>query len=288
MAGKLGTAQTTKYQIGTIEVRVGPVTKANGLKQEDSVGLLDDGTIEVTQESVDLLGGFPQFQADTAIISQASSLAATAREYSRKNIQMMLGEGVDAVQPKDSRTTLASSTDDYSLATAEDISGVDGVIAGDLLTIYPEGSPSEISIVKIDTITGTGITLKNETTGVTADDTPMLFDYQAIKDAGTTVHVIASRPVAIGSVQTTKYMSAMMLLQERGTGSPIGYMFWKAAVSAGLTMQSSATDFASFELALKFLEPAASEYEPDGSDLHHIAGIIADHPTGMFWNGGDS
>ena len=290
MAGKLGQAITPKYQIGVVEVRVGTLSQAMNLKQEHSVGLLDDGTIEVSQESTDLMGGFPQTPADTAIISQASSLTATAREYSRKNIELMLGEGTSDTQPGDVSSTMATNTDFYTLTTGTDMSAgtTDKVAVGDLLTIYPEGNPTDISIVQVKTIATTSIALADDTTDIaTAVDSPLLYNYQDYITAGTTVHIFKTLPVAIGNVQVTKYVSAMMILQERGTARPIGYNYWKAAVSTGLTMQSSASDFASFELALKFLEPAISEYEPLGSELHHISGIIRNNPTGLFWNGGD-
>jgi len=57
---KLGSAITPKFDIGTAEMRLGPLTKANLLQQSDSIGLIDDATYTVNQTSVDLLGGFPK------------------------------------------------------------------------------------------------------------------------------------------------------------------------------------------------------------------------------------
>ena len=94
MAIKLGSPRTTKFSIGTAELRIGPLLEAMKLKQENSIGLIDNATVEVSQESVDLTGGFPKVLVDTAVVSQESSITATLREYSRRNLQVMLGEGV--------------------------------------------------------------------------------------------------------------------------------------------------------------------------------------------------
>ena len=98
---KLGAPVTSKFPIGTAELRVGPLTKAGRLTQANSVGLVDQATVEVTQNSVDLKGGFPQLLIDTAIIDQEATISATLRESSRRNIKIMLGEGLDASAPTD-------------------------------------------------------------------------------------------------------------------------------------------------------------------------------------------
>ncbi|MCK5431167.1 MAG: hypothetical protein KAJ03_00410, partial [Gammaproteobacteria bacterium] len=99
---KLGSPSTQKYSIGTAEVRLGPQTSAMLLNQAShSIGVLDSVTVEVAQESVDLLGGFPQTILDTAIINQTASVTATFREYSRRNIRTVLGESLEGTAPTD-------------------------------------------------------------------------------------------------------------------------------------------------------------------------------------------
>ena len=116
MAIKLGSPRTTKFSIGTAELRIGPLSSAMKLKQENSVGLIDNATVEVSQESVDLTGGFPKVLVDTAVVSQESSITATLREFSRRNIQVLLGEGVVPIasEPADAATTVdtPASVDD--------------------------------------------------------------------------------------------------------------------------------------------------------------------------------
>ena len=73
---KLGSPQTTKFSIGTAELRVGVLEKALKLVQGNSVGLIDNATVEVTQESVDLNGGFPKVLVDTAVVSQEATITA--------------------------------------------------------------------------------------------------------------------------------------------------------------------------------------------------------------------
>jgi hypothetical protein len=270
----LGSPQTNKYKIGTAEVRIGPLADANKLTQAHSVGLLDNVTVDVTQNSVDLLGGFPKFLADTAVISQEASLTATLREYSRRNMQVLLGEGV-ATAPTDVASLVVDSVADA--ATAVDVSVGDGTLfaAGDIVVIYQGGVPEGVSVVKVASVATDTLTLET--------DTPVLQAYDGTQD---TIHIYLARQVAVGAITQTNYFACMVIESERATGRPIMWNFWKAAISSGLSAGSNADDFASTELSLKMLQPAATEYGA-GADLEHLAGIIPAHPTGMYIGGGD-
>lgn len=272
---KLGSPQTTKFSIGTAELRIGPMTDALRLTQGHSVGLIDNANVEVNQESVDLTGGFPQILVDTAVISQEASITATLREYSRRNMQVMMGEGVvaEGAEPVDAATTV----DGAAAIGAVVIPVTDETVfaTGDIIVVYSAASSEEVTVARVEDVA---------TPGEIALDanTPLLFAVVA------TDHVYKANQVAIGNIQETNYFSVQMLQLERSTGRPVGFDFWKATIGAGMTFATNADDFASTELQLKLLQPAFSEYEAAGSgDLEHLSDIIPDHPTGMYFGGGD-
>ena len=72
----LGSPITNKFNIGTAELRVGPMSSANKLLEAHSVGLIDSVSLNVDQEAAQLEGGFPRKLVDTAIIRQSSSITA--------------------------------------------------------------------------------------------------------------------------------------------------------------------------------------------------------------------
>lgn len=272
---KLGAPQTTKFQIGTAEVRIGPLSLANKLTQAHSIGLIDNVTIEISQDSVDLEGGFPRSPVDTAIVRRNGTVTATLREYSRRNIKIMMGEGVDGAVPSDVASLLVSNTS--AGATSFSVTAATGAnfSAGDIIVIYPDGDPASVSVCEIDSVATDTITLDT--------NTPTLHDYNGTVD---TIHVYVAQQVGIGAVQTTNYFSAQVLQVERKTGRPVGFNIWKATIASGMTIASNAEDFASNDLSIKMLDPAASEYAV-GGDLVHLAAIIPSHPQGMMFYGAD-
>lgn len=275
MAIKLGSPRTTKFSIGTAELRVGPQAAAMKLKQEHSVGLIDNATVEVTQESVDLSGGFPKVLVDTAVVSQESSITATLREYSRRNLQLMLGEGVvpTASEPLD-----ASAVVDASLSAGGviiPVAATAGFNASDMVIIYgnSDTTKAEVTVGKVASVEAdVSITLVAET--------PTLHDIVS----GDLVYL--ANQVAIGAIVETNYFSCQLLQVERASARPIGFDFWKGAIGGGMTFATNAEDFASTELNIKLLQPASTEYA-SGAVMEHLVGVIPDHPTGMYFGGGD-
>ncbi len=267
---KLGSNQTSKFSIGTAELRIAPLSSAMRLTQANSVGLVDSVTVAVEQQSVDLEGSFPKTLFDTAIISQTATVTATLREYSRRNLQVMLGEGVSAAQPTDFSTTVSSATTAGS--TTVPVSDESGFTGGDLAIIYQASDNSTVTVGIVASVSVGSLTLD--------PDTPTLFDYSSNDP------VYLANQVAIGAVTTTNYFSVQMLQTERATGRPIGFNFWKAAISSGMTLQTNAEDFASTDLEIKILQPAASEYAA-GGPLAHLNNIIPQHPSGMYFGGAD-
>lgn len=120
----IGAAKTRKFTIGTAELRVGPLSYAGRLTQEHSVGLIDASSLSVEQTIVDLKGGFPQVIVDSAITEQMSTITGTLREYSRRNLGILMGQGLaysgEGEDINDARTTLtvAAVADSQVLAIA--------------------------------------------------------------------------------------------------------------------------------------------------------------------------
>lgn len=271
---KLGSAQTQKFSIGTAEVRVGPMSAAGRLTQANSIGLVDSATVEVTQTSVDLKGGFPQQIVDTAVTEQTSTMSATLREYSRRNLKIMLGEGLDAgAAPVDVSSLVV--TDVAVDGTAVDVTAADGsnFTAGDVVVMYPEGRPEDVCVDVIASIATDTLTLEN---GVAV----------ALTGTTETVHIYIANQVAVGGVTQTNYFAVSLVQSENSSGRPVGFNFWKAALGGSMTFATNATDFASNDLSLKILQPANSEYGA-GGDLLHLATVIPSNPTGMYMGGAD-
>lgn len=274
---QLGSPKTNLFEIGTAEVRIGPMSLANKLTQAYTVGLIDDVTVEISQDSVDLEGNFPRRTVDSAIVRQNATITCNAREYSRRNMKVMIGEGIDAVPPVDYVTTLV--TNETAGSVEFDVAAAAGAnfAAGDIIVVYTDGHPELVSVVRVSSVATDTITLDS--------GTPLLHDYNGTVD---TVRVFQARPVAIGNNQSTNYFTVSVISKNRGkSGRPRIWNFWKASVASGLTFTTNAEDFAGNELQFKALEPAADEYDT-GGDLEHLANVIPDHLVGMMVAGGDA
>lgn len=268
----VGAPQTDKFQIGTAELRVGAMTSAMKLLAANSVGLVDTVGVTVNQESVDLEGGHPKQLIDSAIIRQTSEITATLREYSRRNMKLMLGDGVAAAVTDVSSTVASPGTAGATTMAVAAASGAN-FTAGDLVVHYKAATPENVQIVRVQSISTDTLTLDT--------DTPLLLDIAA----GDPVFV--AKQVAIGAVTKTNYMAVAVIQKENSTGRPISWHFWKASVASGLDFGTTSDDFGSTPLTLKCLQPAAAEYGV-GKPLAHLADIIPTHPTGMYVGGGGS
>jgi hypothetical protein len=272
---KLGSAQTKKFSIGTAEVRVGPLASAGRVTQANSIGLVDSATVEVTQTSVDLKGGFPQQIQDTAVTEQATTMSATLREMSRRNLKILLGEGLDAgAAPVDVASLVVTAV--LVDGTSFDVTASEGAnfAVGDTVVIYPDGQPENVSVDKITGIATDTITVAN---GLAV----------AVDGTADTIHIYVANQIAIGAVTQTNYFSVSLVQAENSTGRPVGFNFWKAALGGSMTFATNATDFASNDLSLKILQPASSEFGA-GQPLVHLADVIPNNPTGMYMGGGDA
>lgn len=270
---KLGSAVTSKFSIGTAELRVGPLSKAGRLTQANSVGLIDQATVEVSQSSVDLKGGFPQQIVDTAIVEQESSLSATLRESSRRNLKVMLGEGLDSAPAAGVESLIVTTV--ALDGTSFDVTATEGsnFSVGDTVVMYIDGQPETVCVDKITTVATDTLTIEN---GLAV----------AMDGTTDTVKIYVANQVAIGAVSSTKYFAASLIQVENSSGRPIGFDFWKAANSGSMSYATNATDFGSLDLELKALQPSVSDYTT--GDLTHLSTVIPSHPTGMYFGGSDT
>lgn len=272
---KLGSAQTEKFSIGTAELRVGPLTSANRLLQANSVGLVDNTTLDVTQNAVDLVGTFPRAIQATAIIDQATQLTATLREYSRRNLTLLLGNGYIA-SSADVSSTL--TTDVAAAATLVPVTSATGFAVDDVVIIYPENNPELVTVSQVASIAINDITLK------TGQET--LVAYNAATDTSQNYVMLKAQQLAIGNILQTNYFATMVIQKEFSTGRPAIQSFWKAAIGSGMSLGNSAEDFSSTDLVIKCVDPTVADYTT--GDLSHLADIIPTNPTGMLIAGGDT
>lgn len=275
---KLGSAITPKFDIGTAEMRLGPLTKANLLTQAESIGLIDEATYTVNQTSVDLLGGFPKTVVDTAVTEQTATINATMREYSRRNLRIMLGDGLAGTAPTEAKSALDVAADVTAGASTFGVTAADGSLfaVDDVVIVYPEGRPQDVSVLQIDSILVDALTFK--TGHVTA------VAYNALTEAGTVFHVYVAHQVPIGNITRTNYFSVMLIQQENSTGQPKVVSFWKGAIAGSMEVATGADDFASSAMEIKLLQPTVTDVGT-GADLENMADLINLHPTGMFLNG---
>jgi len=271
---KIGDALTPRFMISPAEVRISTLANANKLTSAHSIGLLTSATVNFAVESVDLEGGLPRVLHDTAITAQPGTVSAEMREYSRRNIELLMGYTPTATVTEIRTTLTANAT---AAATTLTVADETGFVAGDLIGIYPATAQNVADISYCLVLSTAANTLNLET------DTPILHDYD-----GTTNNAIIFRvtPVAVGNVTQTNYFS-MQVLGLRRDGTPMGFQFWKCALSSGLEMAYSADDFGTTPGEFKVLQPTAAEYGT-GGDLEHVAALIANYPLGMYMGGGDA
>ena len=75
------------------------------------------------------------------------------------------------------------------------------------------------------------------------------------------------------------YYTVQLLRTDRSTGLPVGINIWKAFVTSGLSLSSNATDFASYDLVMKALEPLRTEYLVEGAVLNHVSKRVQQSPV---------
>ena len=263
----LGAAKTGKFAIGTAELRVGPLSLAGKLNRKHGIGLIDSATLSVEQTSVDLKGGFPQVIMDTQVTDQSAQITATLREFSRRNLGILLGQGLvydDSDDPiNDAKTTLSSALS--ASATSISLTAATGFSAGDWVSIFNPNDAAESIVTRLGSTTG------SIATGL---------EPSIAMPSGSIVSRLA--PIAVGNVSQVQYFSAQLITIDRQAGRPKISNFWKLAIGSGMSLANNATDFASTEMVLKVLQPSLADYEQIGSPLHHLSGIIGSYPMGMM------
>jgi hypothetical protein len=196
------------------------------------------------------------------------------REYSRRNMQMLLGYTPEAYVSR-VETLLAAPIVAASGTTAT-VSTGDGAdfTVGDLVGVYPASAVNQANVTYAEIMSKAGDVL---TLGPRA--LPFLFNY-AVDDK-----LFRVSPLAIGANSTTQYFSSQVLGTDR-RGLPVGFVFWKCAMSSGLEVGFNSDDFNSNTGELKILAPSASDVAV-GGDLYDVASLVVKYPLGMALFGGD-
>lgn len=268
----LGSAKTNRFMIGTAELRVGAMSAAAKLTQAHSVGLIDNASVNYSRETAQLVGGFPQKVVDETPKAENTTITATMREYSRRNLGIMLGQGT-LTDAADVITTASGVMTGAAAAPVLPTATTTGFMAGDTCVAYVVGQPELVAVVVIGTVTAsTSIALG-------AMDSDLFTAINAAVTAGRTLKLFKAALISVGNLSQTEYMAVSLVQKDLKTGRPIVFNFWKCSVQGGLDYGTNADDYASTELTLNVLEPAASEYGA-GQPLEHLAAII---PTCPMW-----
>lgn len=273
----LATPVSSKFHIGSPEIRIGAMTLANKLTQSHSLGLLQGANVKFTQESVDLKGGLPKTLVDTAIIETSVTVEAQAYEYSRKNIRVMINEGIEST-PATEYAGLATATTAVSGSGTSVIDTdilLTDVNVGDMVVIYQPALPEKLSVVKVTAKAA----VNTDKARITIDNTktPLLFAVN-IGDV-----VFKANQIGLGNSTATNYFAVDVVGLEHATGRPVGFRFWKAAFSGGLDYSFSNDNYAVTPISLKVLQPSAADYTT--GPLAHLAEIIPTHPFGLYFAG---
>lgn len=264
----LGQARSKQFNLGTAELRITPLAASGRALASHSVGLVDTVTVSVAQEAVRLEGGFPRKLVDTAIASQTSSVTGALREVTRRNLRVLLGQGVSAAEPIDT-TTMMNGAATVAGAVEFAVVSAAGITAGATLVVYPKGKPELMSVVVVESVDANTITLDS--------NTPLLVAY----DPAMQVEVFNAHPIAIGAVDQVQYFGVQVIQRNYGNGRPRVFDLWKGSVSSGMTFETSNQDYGSQDLQIEILEPTADDYV-DGGPLEHLASIIPNFPSGRM------
>jgi len=264
----LGTAQTNAFSIGTAELRLGQLSSAGQLSQANSVGVIDDAAVNISRNVAELKGGFPQKVIATAVTEKNGKITATLREYSRRNLNLLLGNGFGTTFTAATATVTA---DLAQSATSATVDSVTGFAVGDFVVIYQEGKPETVSIAQLTAIASSA------PLGVSFAANSLSTSYVA---ADGVIHIYKANSVAVGKSNAVEYFSAS-LVQQSQAGKPLVWDLWKVSANGALDYATNAKDFASMKMELQVIEPSLSEYAVGGA-LEHLAAVIPGHPMGRF------
>lgn len=266
----LGSPMTDKFPIGTAEIRIAPLNRALGHLPADSIGVLDDVTIAITNTSVNRMAGFPQKPVATAITEQTVTITGTVGEYSRRNLQILGGEAPEA-PVTDAASTVATAAS--AGATTLELAPGDGSLfaPNQVICVYTDNRPELLTVAVIDSISTDTLTLKTST--------PLL--HAAVVGA---TKVFAAHPIG-KAVTKTNFFSVQVIQSQFSDGRPLPWNFWKASITSGLDMALNPTDFSSTTMEITALEPVAKDFQT-GGPLAHVADQIIEYPTYMAVLGG--
>jgi hypothetical protein len=245
---------SAQLDIGSVEVRVGPLSSAGKLTQANSLGVVDSFTFEGTINSVSYNALFPSKQIATAIIENLSKATLTYGESSARNLNLHFGNGLVASVAANA-TTLAST-----------------IAPGETYMIYPEGHPELMSLVQVASVSTDTVTV------VTGQSLPVAYDLTTYP----VVNVIKSQAVGFGAASYTQYFTVDAIKVGFTDGKPRVWRIWKASIGGTASIASSRTDFARPSMELSILAPDVKDVATLGA-LHHVAGEVAKYPLAAYY-----
>lgn len=267
----LGQARTNRFNIGTAELRVGPLSAAGKLTQAHSVGLIDEAKVSYSRDVAQLKGGFPKKLVDETPIAETTTITATLREYSQKNLDILLNQGDIATITDVNSNCTTALTGGAATPTITVASGT-GFADNDTVVAYVVGRPELVFVGKLLDVATNDLDLS-------AMDSSLYTEINALIAAGSVVKVFRAVVSAVGNLATTAYYAVSLIQRDLKTGRPIVFNFWKVTAKGGMDYSTNATDYNSTALSLEVLEPAAADYAT-GAPLAHLATVI---PTAPMW-----
>jgi hypothetical protein len=299
----IGAAKSRKFSIGTAELRVGPLSVAGRLNQFYSVGLVDSATLAVDQTVVDLKGGFPQTIIDSAVVEQAATLTATCREFTRRNLALMLNQGLVYTANDDYNNVTTTLSTAITVPAATGTPPVRPAITSMTLpvgqggaggfgdpasstwdgwvSVYDPLDPGSVQIVKIASFSGSTAPFTATLDGSFAFNTAGYTDGTVLYRAGSVVQKLL--PTRIGSsTDDVPYFTAQLVTVDRATTRPKVANFWKVMNANGINLAFGPTDFASTDMQLKIMAPALEDYSQAGRPLSHVRNLLTRYPMGML------
>lgn len=259
MAG-LGLAKNANtINMGAGEVRVAALGTV-ATTQADTVGAVQDTTVDVTTSKVEAKAGFPQVIVATFITEQGASLKATLMEQSAANLSIVLGNGLLSAGSVVSTTMTSTETLGATVIT---LASATGITAGSKIVIYPEGKPEDVHVTTVVSVSSNDVTI--------AHGLP-----KALNGSTSTINVSTAKTAGTGGLSATNYFTAV-LIQRDQLGKPIATVFWKASASGAASMAGNNTAVTTLPLEIVAVAPSAEDTGVGGA-LEDYADLIAEFP----------
>lgn len=264
---KFATPKTGKFTGGAFELRFGPLANAGFLGPAYSAGSVPSFHYQAPPDVAEQMGGAPQEIVDTFISGYKRKLIVTPDEFSVRNMNIALGNGVadyntpggDVMGVVDTTSAVDAAATTITLKASSPTPGT--FAEGDVVTFYSATSPGKTTTATVASYATHAITL------VTGQG--LLSGY----DAGELVYVYKNAIIGALGNASVPYFSATVLVRDHQTGRTGVWNFWKVFCASGLDFTHSLNEFSKNEWTFNILLPVESDYAL-GGPLYHVADRI--------------